>query len=196
MNEVIALVGLESVAHKKVGGFSLGMSQRLGIAGALLGDPGVLMFDEPVNGLDPEGIVWIRQLMRSLASEGRTVFVSSHLMTEMALTADHVIVIGRGKLLRDEGMADFIESSTERWVLVRSPQLGELSAALSAAGARVKHGTDHSVEVAGLDAAAIGDLAAAHGVTLHELATQGASLEDAFMDLTSESVEFRTNQEA
>jgi ABC-2 type transport system ATP-binding protein len=196
VNEVIALVGLESVAHKKVGGFSLGMSQRLGIAGALLGDPGVLMFDEPVNGLDPEGIVWIRQLMRSLASEGRTVFVSSHLMTEMALTADHVIVIGRGKLLRDEGMADFIESSTERWVLVRSPQLGELSAALSAAGARVKHGTDHSVEVAGLDAAAIGDLAAAHGVTLHELATQGASLEDAFMDLTSESIEFRTNQEA
>ena len=196
VNEVIALVGLESVAHKKVGGFSLGMSQRLGIAGAPLGDPGVLMFDEPVNGLDPEGIVWIRQLMRSLASEGRTVFVSSHLMTEMALTADHVIVIGRGKLLRDEGMADFIESSTERWVLVRSPQLGELSAALSAAGARVKHGTDHSVEVAGLDAAAIGDLAAAHGVTLHELATQGASLEDAFMDLTSESIEFRTNQEA
>jgi ABC-2 type transport system ATP-binding protein len=109
VNEVIALVGLESVAHKKVGGFSLGMSQRLGIAGALLGDPGVLMFDEPVNGLDPEGIVWIRQLMRSLASEGRTVFVSSHLMTEMALTADHVIVIGRGKLLRDEGMADFVE---------------------------------------------------------------------------------------
>ena len=160
------------------------------------GPPAVLMFDEPVNGLDPEGIVWIRQLMRDLAADGRTVFVSSHLMSEMSVTADHVIVIGQGKLLRDEGMTEFVESSTQRWVLVRSPQLAELTAELSKAGARVRPGTDHSIEVAGLDSPAIGDLAAASGLTLHELATQHASLEEAFMDLTHDSTDFQVKRAA
>jgi ABC-2 type transport system ATP-binding protein len=167
------------------------MGQRLGIAGALLGDPPVLMFDEPLNGLDPEGIVWIRQLMQHLAGEGRTVFVSSHLMNEMAVTAGHLIVIGQGKLLRDEGVNEFVDSNSEHWVLVRSPQLDELSDELIKAGARIKPGTEDSIDVAGLDARSIGDLAAAKGLTLHELATQHASLEDAFMDLTRDSVEFR-----
>jgi ABC-2 type transport system ATP-binding protein len=151
------------------------------------------MFDEPVNGLDPEGIVWIRQLMRSLAAEGRTVFVSSHLMNEMAVTADHLIVIGQGKLLRDEGVTAFVESNTRHWVLVRSAQLDKLSAELSKAGAQVRPGTDDSIEVAGLDSRAIGELAAANGLTLHELATQHASLENAFMDLTHDSVDYRAS---
>jgi ABC-2 type transport system ATP-binding protein len=151
------------------------------------------MFDEPVNGLDPEGIVWIRQFMRDLAAEGRTVFVSSHLMSEMAMTADHLIVIGQGRLLRDEGVTDFVESSTQHTVLVRSAQLGELAAALTQAGATVRAGTDDSVEVSGLDARAIGELAAANGLILHELATQHASLEDAFMDLTHDSVDYRSS---
>jgi ABC-2 type transport system ATP-binding protein len=172
------------------------MFQRLGIAAALLGDPPVLMFDEPLNGLDPEGIVWVRQLMRSLAAEGRTVFVSSHLMNEMAVTADHLIVIGRGRLLRDEGVSDFVESSSQRWVLVRSPQLNELSTLLKAAGAQVRVGTEESIEVTGPDSSAIGDLAAANGLTLHELATQRPSLEDAFMDLTRDSVAFRAGEAA
>ena len=191
VDEVLGLVGMEGVAGKRAGGFSLGMSQRLGIAGALLGDPPVLMFDEPLNGLDPEGIVWIRRLLRHLASEGRTVFVSSHLMNEMAVTADHLIVIGQGRLLRDEGMSEFIESGSQHWVLVRSPQLDELSARLEAAGAKVKSGIEDSIEVAGMDSRAIGDLAAANGLILHELATQQVSLEDAFMDLTHDSVEYR-----
>jgi len=196
VGEVLGIVGLEAVAARRVGSFSLGMGQRLGIAAALLGDPAVLMFDEPVNGLDPEGIVWIRQLMRDLAADGRTVFVSSHLMSEMSVTADHLIVIGQGKLLRDEGMTEFVESSMQRWVLVRSPQLAELTAELSKAGARVRPGTDHSIEVAGLDSPAIGDLAAASGLTLHELATQHASLEEAFMDLTHDSVDFQVSEPA
>jgi ABC-2 type transport system ATP-binding protein len=196
VDEVLGLVGMEGVAGKKVGGFSLGMGQRLGIAGALLGDPPVLMFDEPLNGLDPEGIVWIRQLMRQLAGEGRTVFVSSHLMNEMAVTADHLIVIGQGKLLRDEGMNEFISSSSEHWVLVRSPQLSELTTALEAAGATVKPGIEDSIQVAGLDSRAIGDLASTHKLTLHELATQQGSLEEAFMDLTHDSVEYRASVEA
>jgi ABC-2 type transport system ATP-binding protein len=194
VDEVLGLVGMEAVAGKRAGGFSLGMSQRLGIAGALLGDPAVLMFDEPLNGLDPEGIVWIRQLMQHLAGEGRTVFVSSHLMNEMAVTADHLIVIGHGRLLRDEGVNELLDSNSEHRVLVRSPQLDELSAELIKAGARIKPGTEESIEVAGLDARSIGDLAAAKGLTLHELATQRASLEDAFMDLTHDSVEFRAAQ--
>jgi ABC-2 type transport system ATP-binding protein len=193
VDEVLGLVGMDAVADRRVGGFSLGMGQRLGIAGALLGDPPVLMFDEPLNGLDPEGIVWIRQLMQHLAGEGRTVFVSSHLMNEMAVTAGHLIVIGQGKLLRDEGMTTFIESSSEHWVLVRSPQLAELSTQLEAAGATVKPGPDGSIEVAGMDSSAVGDLAAARGLTLHELATHRASLEDAFMDLTHDSVEYRAS---
>jgi ABC-2 type transport system ATP-binding protein len=192
VDEVLGLVGMETVAGKRVGGFSLGMGQRLGIAAALLGDPPVLMFDEPLNGLDPEGIVWIRQLMQRLAGEGRTVFVSSHLMNEMAVTADHLIVIGQGKLLRDEGVNEFVDANSEHWVLVRSPQLDALSDELIKAGARVEPGLEHSIEVAGLDARSIGDLAAAKGLTLHELATQRASLEDAYMDLTRDSVEFRS----
>ena len=196
VDEVLGLVGMEAVAGKRVGAFSLGMGQRLGIAAALLGDPPVLMFDEPLNGLDPEGIVWIRQLMQRLAAEGRTVFVSSHLMNEMAVTADHLIVIGQGKLLRDEGVSEFVESNSEHWVLVRSPELAALSTALEAAGAHVKPGTEDSIQVAGLDSRSIGDLAAAKGLTLHELATQHASLEDAFMDLTHDSVQYRANEAA
>jgi ABC-2 type transport system ATP-binding protein len=191
VDEVLGMVGMEGVAGKRVGGFSLGMGQRLGIAAALLGDPPVLMFDEPLNGLDPEGIVWIRQLMQHFAGEGRTVFVSSHLMNEMAVTADHVIVIGQGRLLRDEGINEFVASSSQHWVLVRSPQLTELSRQLEGAGATVKSGPEDSIEVSGIDADRIGDLASSHGLTLHQLATQRASLEDAFMDLTHDSVEYR-----
>jgi ABC-2 type transport system ATP-binding protein len=196
IDEVLGLVGMEAVAGKRVGAFSLGMGQRLGIAAALLGDPPVLMFDEPLNGLDPEGIVWIRQLMQRLAAEGRTVFVSSHLMNEMAVTAEHLVVIGQGKLLRDEGVSDFVESNSEHWVLVRAPELAALSAALVEAGAQVKPGVDASIEVAGMDSRSIGDLAAAKGLTLHELATQHASLEEAFMDLTHDSVQYRANEVA
>jgi ABC-2 type transport system ATP-binding protein len=190
VDEVLAIVGLETVARRRAGGFSLGMGQRLGIAAALLGDPEVLMFDEPVNGLDPEGIVWVRTLMRGLAAEGRTVFVSSHLMSEMALTADHLVVIGRGRLIRDEGVNEFVASSSRQSVRVRSPQGADLAAHLRAAGATVRPDTDGLIEVTGLDAAAIGELAAANRVVLHELTPQKASLEEAFMELTSDTVEF------
>jgi ABC-2 type transport system ATP-binding protein len=193
VDEVLAIVGLETVARRRAGGFSLGMGQRLGIAAALLGDPEVLMFDEPVNGLDPEGIVWVRTLMRGLAAEGRTVFVSSHLMSEMALTADHLVVIGRGRLIRDEGVNDFVASSSRQSVRVRSPQAAELAAHLQAAGATVRPLTDGLSEVTGLDAAAVGELAAAHGVVLHELTPEKASLEEAFMELTSDTVEFHAS---
>jgi ABC-2 type transport system ATP-binding protein len=184
---------MDAVAGRRVGGFSLGMGQRLGIAGALLGDPPVLIFDEPLNGLDPEGIVWIRELMRRLAAEGRTVFVSSHLMNEMAVTADHLIVIGQGKLLRDEGVNEFVESNSEHRVLVRSPQLAELTVEVKKLGAQVRPGTEDSIEISGLDSRAIGILAAANGLTLYELATQRASLEDAFIDLTHDSVEYHAS---
>jgi ABC-2 type transport system ATP-binding protein len=193
VTEVLGLVGLDAVGGRRVGGFSLGMCQRLGIAAALLGDPPVLMFDEPVNGLDPEGIVWIRRLMRQLAAEGRTVFVSSHLMSEMALTADHLIVIGQGRLLRDEGVTEFVETSTRHTVLVRGARLDTLTSVLTEAGASVRTGTDDSIEVYGLDSRAIGELAAANGLTLHELATQHASLEDAFMEMTHDSVDYRSS---
>jgi ABC-2 type transport system ATP-binding protein len=193
VDELIDMVGLREVAGKRVGGFSLGMGQRLGIASALLGDPRVVVLDEPVNGLDPEGVLWIRNLLKGLAAEGRTVFVSSHLMNEMAVTADHLIVIGQGKLLRDEGVSEFVNSNSEHWVLVRSPQLAELAAELEANGAQLRPGTEGSLEVTGMDSRAIGDLAAAKGLTLHELATQRASLEDAFMDLTHDSVEYRSS---
>ena len=191
VDEVLGLVGLESAARRRLGGFSLGMSQRLGIAAALLGDPAVLMFDEPVNGLDPEGIVWARQLMRGLAAEGRTVLVSSHLMSEMALTADHLIVIGKGRLLRDQKVTEFTQAGSGHWVVVRSSRLDELAARLTGAGAQVRPGPDASIEVRGLDSAAIGNLAAASGLVLHELATQRASLEEAFMELTHDSVQYR-----
>jgi ABC-2 type transport system ATP-binding protein len=193
VDEVLAIVGLETVARRRAGGFSLGMGQRLGIAAALLGDPEVLMFDEPVNGLDPEGIVWVRTLMRGLAAEGRTVFVSSHLMSEMALTADHLVVIGRGRLIRDEGVNDFVASSSRQSVRVRSPQGAELTAHLQAAGATVRPLTDGLIQVTGLDAVAVGELAAANGVVLHELTPEKASLEEAFMELTSDTVEFHAS---
>ncbi|TDD98998.1 ABC transporter ATP-binding protein [Jiangella asiatica] len=193
VDEVIGLVGLGEVARKRSGGFSLGMGQRLGIAAALLGDPGVLLFDEPVNGLDPEGIRWIRTLIRNLAAEGRTVFVSSHLMSEMALTADHLLVIGRGRILADTGMADFIARNSAAYVRVRSPHAAPLATALTGAGWAVSPGSDDdrtALRVEGATAKQIGDLAGAHGLYLHELTVVNASLEEAFMRLTADSVEY------
>ena len=190
VEEVLDIVGLTSVAGKRVGKFSLGMGQRLGIAAALLGDPGVLLFDEPVNGLDPEGIRWVRTLCRSLAAEGRTVFVSSHLMSEMALTADQLVVIGKGRLIAETSVADFVAGSSRRSVTVRTPSPATLVEAITGSGGMVAEGTDGALSVTGLTAAEIGDLAASAAVTLHEL-TPVASLEDAFMELTDASVEFR-----
>jgi ABC-2 type transport system ATP-binding protein len=190
VDEVLELVGLESVARRKVGKFSLGMSQRLGIASALLGDPGVLLFDEPVNGLDPEGILWVRTLLQALAGEGRTILVSSHLMSEMALTATDLVVIGRGRLIADTTVTDFIASNTVATVLVRSPRVEELATALRSAGAGVAPGPDGGLLVTGLDAAVIGDTAHAAGLVLHELSPQQASLEAVFMDLTADMVDY------
>jgi ABC-2 type transport system ATP-binding protein len=192
VEEVLDIVGLTSVADKRAGSFSLGMGQRLGIGAALLGDPGVLIFDEPVNGLDPEGIVWVRTLLRSLAGEGRTVFVSSHLMAEMALTADHVIVIGRGKLLAESSISDLVTSSTQNYVRVRSPQQTELSALIGVNGGSSTLRSDGSLAVTGIDAPKIGDLAAASRIAIHELAPQAASLEDVYMTLTHDSVQYRS----
>ncbi len=192
--EVLDTVGLASAAGKRVRGYSLGMKQRLGIAAALLGDPGVLMFDEPVNGLDPEGILWIRGLLRQLAAEGRTVLVSSHLMSEMALTADHLVVIGRGRLVADEPIAEFVQQNSRSSVIVRSPAGGQLATVLAQRGAAVTAHTDGGLAVTGLDAAAIGNLAASHGITLHELTPRHASLEEAFMDLTRASADYRAGQ--
>jgi ABC-2 type transport system ATP-binding protein len=192
VDEVLEMVGLTSVAKKRAGLFSLGMNQRLGIGVALLGDPGVLIFDEPVNGLDPDGIVWIRNLMKRLAGEGRTVFVSSHLMAEMALTADHVIVIGRGKLLAEASVDELIQGSSQNYVRVRSPQDTQLAALVNAKGGSTRSETDGALAVTGLDSAAIGDLAGANGIILHELSPQEASLEEAYMELTHDSVEYRT----
>ena len=189
VGEVLELVGLTKVAKRRAGGFSLGMGQRLGIATALLGNPAVLLLDEPVNGLDPEGIVWIRNFMRSLAADGHTVFVSSHLMSEMALTADHLIVIGRGKLIAATSVADFIARSSNNFVLVRSGEVARLVPLLDAATS-VEHTDDGALEVTGLGCAAIGDIAAAHGIALHELSPQSASLEEAFMELTHDSVDY------
>jgi ABC-2 type transport system ATP-binding protein len=188
VDEVLGLVGLTDVAGRRVGLFSLGMKQRLGIAGVLLGDPQILLFDEPVTGLDPEGIVWIRNLFHRLAAEGRTVFVSSHLMSEMALTAQHLIVIGRGKLIADDGI-DHIIASAGSTVRVISPQQEDLERLLINGGANVRS-ADSALSVTGLDAARIGDLAAAHRITLHELTPQRASLEEAFFGLTEDSVEY------
>jgi ABC-2 type transport system ATP-binding protein len=190
VNEVIELVGLTPVARKRAGGFSLGMGQRLGIAVALLGDPEVLILDEPVNGLDPEGIVWIRNLMKALAAQGRTVFVSSHLMNEMAVTADHLIVIGRGRLVSDCSTEEFIERSTKQTVLVRSPDISRLVEVLKAEGGEVVADGEGTVDVSGLEAPRIGELAAAGGFILHELTPRRGSLEDAFMELTRDSVEY------
>jgi ABC-2 type transport system ATP-binding protein len=188
---VLEQVGLAGVAGKRVGGFSLGMKQRLGIAAALLGDPGVLLFDEPVNGLDPEGIRWIRELMRELAADGRTVLISSHLMSEMALTADLVVVIGRGRLIAETSVADLADRF-RRDILVRSPRAGELSELLVAAGATVLGEPDGGLSVTGVDAARIADLALRNQIPVHELTPRSASLEDAYLELTESSVEYRT----
>jgi ABC-2 type transport system ATP-binding protein len=190
VDEVIAMVGLEPVARQRAGKFSLGMGQRLGIAAALLGDPGVLVFDEPVNGLDPDGIRWVRLLLRRLAAEGRTVFVSSHLMSEMALTADEVIIIGRGRFLAQQPVAEITAQSAAHFVRVRSPQLADLRAALDEAGADTAPGDDGSLTVRGIERAAIGDIAGRHGIVLHELADQTASLEEVFMELTNSELEY------
>ncbi|GAA4425336.1 ABC transporter ATP-binding protein [Actinokineospora soli] len=192
VDEVLDLVGLSAVANKRAGGFSLGMSQRLGIAGALLGDPQVLLFDEPVNGLDPEGILWIRKFMHRLADDGKTVFVSSHLLSEMALTAQDLIVIGRGRLIAHSSTEEFVAAATENTVRVRSPQLPALRAALGRTGAPLRDEGD-SLVVSGMDSAEIGELAAANGVVLHELSPQRGSLEEAFMQLTGDSVEYHTD---
>ena len=218
VGEVLELVGLTDVARKRTRGFSLGMGQRLGIAAALLGDPAVLMFDEPVNGLDPEGILWIRNLMKALAAEGRTVFVSSHLMSEMENTADHLIVIGRGSLLADCTMEEFIARSSGQTVRVRTPQPDLLTKAISELAANAAPDSpaaatpngpaaaapksqasavtnpDGSLIVHGLTAEQVGDLAFEHGVRLHELTVVRASLEAAFMELTADSVEYRAGE--
>jgi len=191
VNEVLALVGLSDVAGKRSRGFSLGMGQRLGIAAALLGDPKILMFDEPVNGLDPEGILWIRSLMKALASEGRTVFVSSHLMSGMENTADHLIVIGRGKLISDCTVAGFIAANSAQSVRVRTPQRGTMIGLAASVGCTARDVGDGSLIVHGLDPEQLGDLAFEHEIKLHELTPVTASLEQAFMDLTAASVDFR-----
>jgi ABC-2 type transport system ATP-binding protein len=193
IDAVLETVGLTDVAGKNAGTFSLGMLQRLGIATALLGDPQVLMFDEPVNGLDPEGIRWIRTLMRSLAAEGRTVFVSSHLLAEMANTADRLIIIGRGKLISATSMSEFLSDAAAEVVRVRSPHGDRLREALGAAGLEVQVDPD-GLSVRGATTETIGDLAAQHGVTLHELSTRRASLEEAYMSLTDETVDYRAGE--
>ncbi|MFJ8144290.1 ABC transporter ATP-binding protein [Streptomyces sp. NPDC096048] len=193
VREVLDTVGLSAVARKKTKGFSLGMGQRLGIAGALLGDPRILMFDEPVNGLDPEGIHWIRNLMKTLASQGRTVFVSSHLMSEMALTADHLVVIGQGRLLADTSMAEFIAENSRSYVRIRTPQRERLLDVLHGDGITVVETGSEVLEVDGDKSEAIGELAARHQIVLHELSPQRASLEEAFMQLTAESVEYHAH---
>ena len=189
VDEVLGLVGLEAVAGQRVGKFSLGMGQRLGIAVALLGDPPVVVLDEPVNGLDPEGIRWVRNLARTLAAEGRTVFISSHLMSEMALTADHLVVVGRGRILADCTMSEFIADHAASYVRVRSPQRGEVANLLRGQGLDVA-AHDEELHVQGLDAAAIGELVGKSGLLLHELTLVRSSLEDAFMTLTADSVEY------
>ena len=195
VDEVIGLVGLETVADKRVGKFSLGMGQRLGIAVALLGDPPVVVLDEPVNGLDPEGIRWVRNLARELAAQGRTVFVSSHLMSEMALTADHLVVVGRGKILADCSMSEFIADHAASYVRVASPQRGEVADLLRRQGLDVAvH--DDELRVQGLDAAAVGELVGRRGLVLHELTLVRSSLEDAFMTLTADSVEYSASPTA
>ena len=194
VHTVIDLVGLHSVAGKRVGAFSLGMGQRLGIAVALLGDPRTIILDEPVNGLDPDGVLWIRTLLRSLAAEGRTVLISSHLMSEMAMTAEHLVVVGRGRLLADTTVTDLIATATDRPVSVRSPRGGELAELLLAHGGSVTDVAPGQISVHGLDAGTIGDLAAARGLPLHELHTEAASLEEVYMALTNDSREYRTTE--
>ncbi|MGO9875019.1 MAG: ABC transporter ATP-binding protein [Acidimicrobiia bacterium] len=196
VDEVLEQVGLTSVARKRAGTFSLGMSQRLGIAAALLGDPEVLLLDEPVNGLDPEGIQWVRRLLRSLASEGRTVFVSSHLMSEMALTADHLIVIGKGRLIADASVEEVIAQASANHVKVVSPQADALRSRVTAAGADVERDGADTLIVTGLECRDVGIIAAGAGITLYELSRQEASLEEAFMEMTRGSAEYVSDPDA
>ncbi|MBV9449464.1 MAG: ATP-binding cassette domain-containing protein [Streptosporangiaceae bacterium] len=191
VTELIGLVGLEEAAGKRVGGFSLGMGQRLGIAAALLGDPATLLLDEPVNGLDPEGIRWTRNLLKGLAAEGRTVFVSSHLMNEMAVTADHVIVVGRGRLIADLSVAELVRSASGSSVRVRSPEAGRLSDLLAGTGVAVSGAGESTLLVRGHSPEQIGDLAREHGIAIHELMPETATLEEAFMELTADTVEYK-----
>lgn len=193
VREVIELTGLQSVARKRVGGFSLGMGQRLGIAAALLGDPATLILDEPVNGLDPEGVLWVRQLTRRLAAEGRTVLLSSNLISEMALTADHLIVLGRGRVIADAPVADIINASNRNTVRVRTPRAAELAALFARPNVTVASVERDVLEIVGVTAAEIGDAAAGAGLPLHELAASSGSLEEAYLALTNDAVEYRTN---
>jgi ABC-2 type transport system ATP-binding protein len=192
VDEVIEMTGLQSVAKKRVGGFSLGMGQRLGIASALLGDPKTLILDEPVNGLDPEGVLWVRNLARYLASEGRTVFLSSHLMSEVALTADHIVVIGKGRIIADAPVSDIVNGAQQRTVRVRTPHATQLAELLTSDGATVTSDEPSLLVVTGADAPGIGELAAAKGFVLHELTPVTSTLEDAYMALTADAVEYQT----
>jgi ABC-2 type transport system ATP-binding protein len=192
VDEVIDLAGIGSVARKRAGKFSLGMGQRLGIASALLGDPHTLILDEPVNGLDPEGVRWVRQFVRFAASEGRTVLLSSHLMSEMAQTADHVIVMGRGRVLADAPLDELVRAWTATTVRVRSPRVADLASAVAAADVEIVSTSPDSLEIVGLPASRIGDIAADRGIPLHELTPSNGSLEDAYLALTGESVEYRS----
>jgi ABC-2 type transport system ATP-binding protein len=195
VDEMIDLVGLHDVAHKRVKSFSLGMGQRLGIASALLGDPHTLVLDEPVNGLDPEGIHWIRTLLQRLADEGRTIFVSSHLMSEMAQTAERVIVIGRGRIIADTTISEFIRNASSEQVLVRSPQAARLAELIREDGAEVAALADGAIEIRGASTERVGTLAAREGIVLYELTPVQASLEEAFMNLTKNEVEFHTGEQ-
>ena len=196
VDEVLRIVGLHDVASRRAGAYSLGMGQRLGIAAALVGDPGILMFDEPVNGLDPEGIVWVRTLMRSLAAEGRTVLVSSHLMSEMALTADHLIVIGKGRLIADAGVQEFLDRDSALSVLVRSRDNERLAQQITGAGGAVVPAVAGGLQVTGMASGTIGELALAAGIVVEELVPQRASLEEVFMEMTKDSVEYSTGEVA
>ena len=194
VDEVIELTGLASVADKRAGGFSLGMGQRLGIAAALLGDPHTLILDEPVNGLDPEGVRWVREFVRRIAAEGRTVLLSSHLMSEMALTADHVIVLGRGRVLADGPVDELVRSWTTEAVLVRSPELSRLVEVLAPEGVTTTLVETGLVHVVGTSAASVGEIAARHGIPLHELTPRSGSLEDAYLALTDDAIEYKTKE--
>jgi ABC-2 type transport system ATP-binding protein len=193
---VLDIVGLSTVAHKRAGGFSLGMAQRLGIAAALLGDPPVLMFDEPVNGLDPEGVLWIRTLLKALAAEGRTVFLSSHLMTEMAITADRLVIIGRGRWIAETTVAEFLDGGSDDYVLARSPQSGRLGSVLSARGAGVVREADDTLRITGVPSDEVGELAQENGITVLELSAHRTSLEQRYLQLTNDSVDYRPTDTA
>jgi ABC-2 type transport system ATP-binding protein len=194
VREVLDIVGLSDVAGKRVGTFSLGMSQRLGIAAALLGDPDTLIFDEPINGLDPDGILWIRNLMKSLASEGHTVFLSSHLMSEMAQTADHLLIIAQGRIIADAGTEEFINQNAAPSVRVRAVQQTDLADALTQRGGMVERSPDGALLVTGLDCLEIGGMACAHDITLYELEAPRASLEQAFFELTRDATDYRAGE--